>query len=93
MTKAGLKKFVGKRVMLTWRDPTGESGWLENPLKFATAQVKTTGRLCGFNVRGEVVIAASESSGDEGFADCTAIPLACIEELCEIEVKPNRRRR
>ena len=92
MTKAQAKRFIGKRVQLTWRDPISSSGWTGKPLGQETATCETLGVLQGSNVRGELVIASSWIHGGE-VGDVTTLPLPCVEDIREIDFKLKRYRR
>ena len=92
MTKAQAKKFLGKRVEVTWRDPTGSSGWTGKPLAQETAQAETVGILQGFNARGELAIASSWVHGGE-VGDVTTLPMPCVEDIRELDFRLKRHRR
>jgi len=92
MTKAEVRKFIGKRVQLTWRDPIGVAGWTGKPLGQDTAQAETLGLIQGFNARGELAIASSWVHGGE-VGDVTTLPLACVEHIRELDFKLKRHRR
>ena len=95
MTRSALKKFVGKVVHVTWRDPTGKSGWTDEPLKDHSAPSETWGLIVGFNDRKELIMAGSRTE-DGDVSDRNAIPLALIESVEEFVPKKSlgsRRRR
>lgn len=91
MTKAQARKFIGKRVQLTWRDPISASGWTGKPLAQETALCETLGIVQGCNGRGELVIASSWVHGGE-VGDVTTLPLPCVESIRELQYKLRRYR-
>ena len=82
MTRGALKKFIGNQVILRWRDPTGESGWSEAPLKSESASAETLCWIVGFNARGEIITASTRAGVD--YSDRNAIPLALVEGVEEL---------
>ena len=91
MTRGEIKKFIGKPVLLRWRDPTGRSGWTDAPLKAESTSAETLCRIVGFNARGEIITASTRAS-DGDVSDRNAIPLALVESVEELAPKSRRRR-
>ena len=90
MTKTAIKPFIGRMVIMTWRDPQGVGGWGDVPLKDETARAET---LCwpeGFNDRGELVVAGTRAGASR--ADRTAMPTACVESMQALAPKGKLRR-
>ena len=86
MTKAEIRKLIGKAVVVRWRDPQSYSGWTSTPLVLESAQVETLGRVVGLNNIGEAVFAATRHGGGD-VSDLNAIPLACIEGIKKIPMQ------
>jgi len=84
MTKAKIRKLLGKRAMVCWRDPQTEAAWTSKPLKTITAPAESLGWLVGFNPRGELVLAADRNcsgTSDGEYGATTAIPTSLIESI------------
>jgi len=87
MTKTKIRKLLGKRAVVYWRDPQTDARWTDSPLKTRSSLADTEGRLLGFNKEGELIVAGShavdpgEPNEPPDWADRTAIPLCLIEKI------------
>ncbi len=87
MTKSVLRKFIGKLVLLKWRDPQGDSGWSTTPLESKTYPTETSGTLLGFNSLREAIIGCTHGGVDnKEWGDRTAIPLNLIYGVALLQI-------